>query len=215
MNLYLYKTIIYASIASVLAPLSIGAFKFKTLSYALRVLFVYIIISALTETICLLSMRSSKTVNIIQNIFTLLECVIFLYIFLLEFKARKLQLIITILIPTYTVIGVIFLSINGFFEPNNIITTAESCLMMFFSVLFFGNLNDNIKTDKPKDYSFFWVNTAILMYFATSFSLFLFSKQLANKASPEGFMYFHSFQRIINIGYNSMLAIALWKSKRI
>ena len=216
MNLkFLYNLIIYLSAISVLIPLVVGLIKIRTLSYLLRVLFVYICICSVTEILChLTAHKNPKIFHLTQNLFTVVECLILLYIFVIEFSSKTFRVLILTLSSSFLFLNVaVYYWFSSIFSDNNIASTAESIVIIFVSLLYFYNLALETKTLKRWENSFLWINIAVLLYFSTSFCPFLFSKQLANKEAPTGYFIFQSFQRLINIIYNTMLAVALWKPR--
>lgn len=213
----LYKVLIYASIFSAIIPLFSGIIKFKTLRFELKVLFIYIIICVVTEILSLITSKSNVDLfHAIQNTFTLVECQLLLYIMFVGINSKLIRTFIILASILFLFVNaVVYFFITNILTTNNITTTFESCLLIFVSFLFFYNATSEVIELKLKENSLFWISAAILLYFTTAFSIFLYSKQLANKDAPGGFIFFLSLQRIINIAYNSMLAIALWKTKRV
>lgn len=211
----IYIGLIYISLASTLPPFTTGLIKYKVLSPQLRTLFFYILVCIAVEILSYIAAKGHvKVFHAIQNLFTVIECEFFLYLFFLEFKSnstRKIIFIVSILYLLLCALTVFFIATP--FKPNNITNTAEACLMMFFAFTYFFRMRGPGST-KFKDQPFFWINTAILLYFMTTFVVFIFSGKLANKEAPIGFLLFASLQRIINISFNTIFAISLWKARR-
>ncbi len=211
----LYRPLIYLSIASVLVPLLAGLARLKTLSVPLRVLFAYVVICAITE---LVSHWGSKhheaSVHVVQNVFTLAECLIFLFLFFSAIRVKLVRVLITVAGAGYLILFIVAMSGSNWLKPNIVTTTAEALLMILFSIVFFFHASGENQVLTWTSDPMFWVSLAVFLYFATAFSLFLFGPQLANPEFPESFMIFHSLQRVVNIAYNLMLATALWRSNR-
>lgn len=211
-----YKLIIYLSIASVIFPLIIGSMKLKTLSVTLKVLFIYVIICAVTELTSFLTYQGNeRKFHVIQNLFTIVEATIFMFLFFRQTESKILKQLAVL----SCIFFLLFSSFNiyangGLTSSNQVITTVEAGLMILFSFLFFFNLGSGTGLIKPTENPFFWINTAILLYFMTSFALFLFHDLLISTKDHTGFIVFHSCQRIINTTCNIFFGIALWKDKR-
>lgn len=212
-----YKVLIYASIFSALIPFFSGIIKFKTLSFELKVLFCYILICVLTEMLSFITSQSDvKIFHAIQNTFTLIECQLLLFVMFVGINSKFVRTFVIFASILFLLTNaIVYFFISNILTTSNITTTIESCLMISVSFLFFYNATSETSELRLRESSFFWISTAVLLYFTTAFSIFLYSKQLANKDSPGGFVFFLSLQRIINIAYNTMLAIALWKTKRV
>jgi hypothetical protein len=209
-----YSGLIYASMLSIVIPLSFGAARFKALSFQLRVLFFYVLICALTEGVSFLTAQGHAEVfHFIQHLFTLIECEAFLLIFFIEFNGVAIRRFIVLASAIYFILFIFVLFDLSPYVPNNITTTISACLMIFLSFTFYYKRLADTKPGKMTKSPAFWIATGVLLYFMTAFVLFLFSEQLANKENPAPFYFFYSLQRVVNILYNFMLGIALWKSR--
>jgi hypothetical protein len=211
----LYNLVLYLSIGSVALPFICCLIKLKTLNLTLRVLFIYVIVAAVTE---LLSFQLAATNNIgpynaVQNTFTLLECLLLGLIYYLEFKQPLSRRIILLLILVYLAIAFwALLYVKSFTQPNNIISTLESCLMIGLAISFFYKVNSELNIPRLKEYYFFWLNSAVLIYFSTSFFLFLFDGYLS-KYGFKSFYLLYGVHELTNIACNILFAIGIWKTK--
>jgi hypothetical protein len=212
----LYNLVFYFSIGSVTIPFTSCLIKLKTLNQTLRVLFIYVMVAAATE---LLSLQLAVTKNVsayhaVQNSFTLLECLLLGFIYYMEFKQRLSRRIILLLLLAYLVVAFwTLLYITGFSQPNNIISTLESCLMIGLATSFFYKVNSELNIPRLKEYYFFWLNSAVLIYFSTSFFLFLFDEYLS-KYGFKSFYLLYGVHELTNIACNILFAIGIWKTKR-
>ncbi len=211
----IYNLIFWVSITSVLIPLACCIIKLKTLNRTLRVLFIYIVISASTEIVS----RQLSTINLngyyaVQNIFTLLECALLTFIYYLEFRAGFSRTIILLAFLIYGIIACTELFfIKSIFQPNNVISSVESCLLIGLSVSFFYKVHTELAIPKLREYYFFWLNTAVLIYFSTSIILFLFDGYL-EKCPIKIFYLLYSLHLLTNITYNILLSTGIWSSKQ-
>jgi hypothetical protein len=212
----LYNLVFYFSIGSVSVPFVCCLIKLRTLNRTLRVLFIYVMVAAATE---LLSLHLAVTKNVsaynaVQNSFTLLECTLLSFIYYLEFKRLLSRRIILILLLAYLVIAFCALFyVTGFTQPNNIISTLESCLMIGLATSFFYKVNSELNIPRLKEYYFFWLNSAVLIYFSTSFFLFLFDEYLS-KYGFKSFYLLYGVHELTNIACNILFAIGIWKTKK-
>ncbi len=211
----IYTFLFYLSFASLLFPLISGIIKIKTLSNSLRVLFFYIIISALTEASSyILTDKHLKAYFVIQNIFILLEFASLLLIYMIEYRSRTIRLVIASFYATYLVISFIQFYKHGInFQENSILSVSESIVLIIWAIYFFYKIQEEMKIPSLKDYSFFWLNCAILIYFSSALILFIFDDYLT-RCSLNEFRKLWSLHLISNVAYNILMGMAIWKTNR-
>lgn len=210
----LYKTLTYISAYSILIPLTSCFIKLKTFNLTLKILFIYLIVCVVPDALRILS--GSLYTNyyyLIQNSFTLLECALLSSMYYLEFSgkaARRLVAGSTILFVILSL--VLLLSLNGQ-QLNSFMTSAEACLMMVLSLSFFYKVHREMNIPRLRDYSFMLVNSAILVYFSTALILFL-SADFIDNCPRHIFLVLWGMHDIVNIIYNSLFAIGIWRQKK-
>lgn len=152
---------------------------------------------------------------VLQNVFTLVEGVCFLLAYAIEFFTPlvKKAAYFSLIIFGVTLIGII-LAKSSDSKPTGVPGLIESSLLLLVSIVYlFEKLTAPPDTPMLTDSFFFWVNAAILLYFATSLLPFLFNDYLAKHRGEA--MYFITLQRVVNIIFNCLLAVGLWKRKAI
>lgn len=211
----IYKQLEILSALSILIPIICCLIRIKTLNTILRVLFVYVIICAITEGLnWLFADMSSSYYSIVQNTFTLVECLLLATIYYIEFTNPFAKKIVLGAIVLYFLISFLVLFIyQSHTKVNNIITIAESCLMISLSVAFFYKVHTELNIPKLKEHYFFWLNTAISLYFFTTSIMFAFNGYLEN-CKLESFQKLYSLHLLMNIIYNSLLAVSVWKARK-
>lgn len=210
----IYRIITYFSLGSALLPFLFGLIRLRNFNRQFWLVFIYSIICIATELICYLSVKGNiELIQMSLNVFTLLETGLFLMLYYLEPSFIRMRVLVIIFSMIFYCIAIItFIVGGGIKESNNIISTLESCLLIFLSISFFFNVHP--EEYSPRTNSFFWLNTGVLLYFITSFVLFLFSNHLA-KADHGIFILFYSLQKIVNVTYNIILTTAIWKTKNL
>jgi hypothetical protein len=193
--------IAYCSIASALVP--------KKRAKLLKVLCLFTCLSFLLD----LATVFPRYANIFSNAFRLIEFFLLLYIYYLAFKpeARK---------ATFTIIAIVYLT---FFlaelftfqkgQLNSYSATLSSVVFIVFSVRYFYVLMRDLPTAQIQRLPMFWVNTAVLTYFAGSLFLFAMRSYLINVLKDDQTIYW-SFHNFLNIGKNLLFAVALWQDLR-
>lgn len=201
------------SLFSILVPLVLALIKLKILNKQLRILFIYIVVSALTELLSKVFADTSRSgYYITQNLFTFIECICLLTIYSLEYRSRLVNYIITFSF-------VVFLILAGWdfivYENNSLSTKTtcfESFVMLILSLAYFYKIQVESTIPDLRGSYFFWLNCGILLYFATSLVLFLSLEYLQN-SGEESFQKLWSLHLIGNISYNSLITASLWTVK--
>lgn len=207
-----YKTLELTSAATVSVPLLLCLYKFKTLPFSVRVLFIYLVVCAITEYLNSIY-TSGSAVGIVQNTFTVIECLLLTWIYIKEFYSRHAKLIIIIIQVSYLLIAVfLFAFIQPYTETNDLLTTTEAWIMILLSLAFFYKTSIDLKIPKLTDNYVFWYNVAIISYFSTASIIFLFNRQLTNNLPVESFQRLYIPQLIMNMCYHVLLAMCIWKA---
>lgn len=206
----------YLSSLSSLIPLIASIVKNKTLNSSLRVLFLYLLVSFITELISTIFAKNGNGIRnyIIQNIFTMLECGLIAGIYYQHFTSKQSKIMVTIaLIFILTVALIRFGLLEEINKRDAVINTLESCFFIILAYLYFNKLMFELNITSLGDYYFFWLNSAFLIYFSGAFFLFLFNDFLIT-CDLQRFYLLYSLHLIINIAYNTLLAIGVCKIKQ-
>jgi hypothetical protein len=209
-----HHIIYYVSALSVIVPLICCILRLKTLNAELRTLFLYIIVCALTEAISFILAKNNIHTYITHNLFTVLECTLITYIYLLKFEIKKARYIITIFYFVFLALSIIiFVLRSGYNRSDNIISTFESCFFITLSFTFFYKEIYELNIPRLSEYYFFWLNSAFLIYFSMAFFLFLFSGYL-EKYDLSIYYPLYSLYLLTNVAYNILLSLGVWKIKQ-
>lgn len=214
MNAHLiYLTLLYLSGLSILLPISAGVIKFKTLDNPSRVLLFYACISATTEVLSFLYSDNEKVYFTIQNSFVFLEFLLLSIVFYLELSSKVWRSIVLVSLVLYFIYSSAFyLNAKTFFVSENLLSIIESVLLICFSVYFFYKIQVDLNVPKLKNYSFFWLNIGIMLYFSSSFILFLFNDFLTT-CSKSDFEELWSLHLLANVTFNTLIAVGIWQVK--
>lgn len=209
----MYRALTYISIASGFVPLIICFTKLKTLDRKSRVLFIYFIISAITEILSLPLASSYINYFYLQNSFVLIEFFLFAFVYYLDFDSIFLKKIIRYFVLFYFLASLaVFLFYKPFSQSNNITSIFEAWILMSFSIFFFYKIQSELAIPKLSDYPPFWYNCGILIYFCTSLILFLFNDFIEN-CSRRTFENLWSLHLVANTAFNILMAIGIWKNR--
>lgn len=209
----LYNILTHLSALSLSIPFILSVLKFKVFNKTLKTLFIYLVISVLSETVSFFLRAKSINNFPVLHIFSLLECLLIMYMYHCEFKNKAVTIIVIFLALIFSIItAVTLLYDGGYNKPDNITDTLESAIIIGFSISFFYKLFKDLTIPKLTNYYFFWLNTGFLFYFGVSFSLFI-SLEYIEQCNIETARFLWAIQLIINIFYNVLMAIGLWKTQ--
>jgi hypothetical protein len=211
MSYLIFKILLIASILSPCVPLFFSIKYRRALNKQLSALFLYLVISIITE---LIGTLTGKTNIIISLLFTITEYLLIAYIFWLELERKKFRLIIYIFSVLFFILTLY--SVLLFNNPNladDILTTSESVILITLGILYFYKIFTDLDIPKLTNYYFFWVNSAFLLYFSTALFLFLF-KSYIKTIEPELGRFLWGIHLIINITSNILLSIGICKHRK-
>ena len=218
MKIYtVYHILIYTSIASGLIPLWYSFVNYKSFNKQMKALFIYLVISVLTDAGSrILNMTEYKSsVLELYFSFSVFDFFFISYIYWLEFRKKSYRIMISFLCLIY-VIGIFipFLQHKKIDAIDSIISVIEAIIIILLSIIFLFKTTLDLEIPKPKDYPFFWLNSAFLFYFGTNFFMLLFNNTL--KEFDHTTVYFIiSIRPVTNIAYNLLIAKAVCKIKKI
>lgn len=209
-------TLYYISAGSVLAPLLLCVYKYRTLNRVLRVLFLYLLVSASVEVLCPLTLKYSMShFFVLQNVFTLLEIALLLVIYLFHASAPLEKRILRGLLLTLLLFGVLTFATGGRMDDNDfLIKPVLSVVMIGLSIYnYFIVLRDLLRgTAHVEAYYFTFLNASVLIYFSTSFLYFVFGRYLETCPKPI-FEMISILNMTANIVYNGLMAVSVWMKK--
>lgn len=182
----------------------------KAFNPQLKALLIYLLLSFATEMASwYCGIYSPKSNFLLINIYSMFEFLIILYIYYKEFHFKKQY-------PLYVIcLLFIFLSlINISLTHHDAIAYAiDAALIASFSVFYFFRLSNDITIPKLTNFYFFWINSAFLFYFSTSFFVFLFMHNV-NTLGHTISLFLWSIHMLANISYNVLFIIGIFKIKK-
>lgn len=196
---------------SIFIPLLVGIVKYRTFKPVLKVLFYYIICSAIVEIISTNLGQHGINNLFLFHLFVVIEFAFlcFIYSRLLEFPtANQLFLIFTGLFTSIALTDVTFIS--GYKKMNELSRNIENLTLLIFSVTYFIKMLHRAESERLAALFSFWFNTAMIMYLSGSFFIFLFSNYMLD-TSPDTFLAVYAIHSVFNIAFHILLAIAFTK----
>lgn len=202
--------IVYCSVVSALIPGSFGIIRLSKRSNLLKTLWLFTCISFALD---ILAVNLPRLANPFNNIFRLVEFFFLLRIYFLAFKPRthKAPFVIILIFYVCFFLAELFILQKG--QLNSYSVTLSSVVFIVFSVRYFYILIRDLPTTQIQRLPMFWVNTAVLTYFAGNLFLFAMRSYLINVLKDDQTIYW-SFHNFLNIGKNLLFAVALWQNLR-
>jgi hypothetical protein len=200
---YLLLTIL--SYVSVFLPLTLLLFSSR-LNSILILLSSYLLVSVICESISFYLVKVLHVSNEnIFHLFSILEVILLVEIYLLELKYTKLQ----ILSP---LIGLLSYGVMRWQFPQLffILELTGAILLIFFACFYFFRVLDSLEVAVLSKHYFFWINAAIVFYFGLTVFLSGFDRFIRT-ASLQVSTLLWMIQLSANIIFHSLLAIGIWK----
>ena len=210
-----YYLISHISSSSILVPIACCVLRFKAFNNnILKALFVYLILSLLSEVAGLNLVLNDTRNYLIQQLYTVIECSFITYIYYNIFEqVRVKRLIIGSFLIFVILASYSFILLNGLNKPDYLLSTFESCFVVSLSWGYFYKLMTEPRKMRFTTNYVFWINSGFLLYFSVGFLLFLFNDYLEN--CPVSIFYFlWGLNLLSNITCNIFLSIAILKINR-
>ncbi len=206
-----YYALLGVSIFCALIPLYCSVKNHKAFNIQLKALFIYLILGFTFEIIGLVLAFIYKTSNhLALNVFTLLETLFVIFIYQKEFNQSKYRNFFLILYLFFlTVFSLNFSS----FDNGILINVLESSVLIILPIIYFVKIFVDMTIPKLTNYYFFWLNSAFLIYFSSSFCILL-CKNYIQLLSIELVQLLWSVHLLNNIIYNIILSIGICKVKQ-
>ena len=195
-----YLSLSYISAFSILIPIVFAVIRFRTFNLTLKVLFFFLCVSALTETIGYY-LYSNRINNV--SVFFIYTVVEGLFIF----ESKTLKRILRILFVLYILLA-LFIHLQHI--SYEMLSGVESVIILTLCVYYFYTVIAELSIPVLTDYYFFWVNSALLFYFGTNLFLSFFENYIRNLGDqPQASLW--SIHLISGIIFNLLLALGIWK----
>lgn len=170
--------------ATVLIPIAVLIPKLGKSPAYIKWLFFYLVISAITNVISIITARYDIPNLWLTHIYTSLESFILLCFFRLIIKKTTIRNVITVLIILFPLFCILnFLFLQSFYDFNTYTRPVEALIFVALSMIYWGQESeDDIRwSDVPAD----WFVISLFLYFSGAFFIFLFSNYLAGYVSTK------------------------------
>jgi hypothetical protein len=206
----LKQVVLFASL-SVIAPLVIGLKHFRTYGNDLRALTVFLLFAGITElTSYLLWSRSMNNLPLL-HVYTVIEFIMLSYIYRIHISSvlpRKFIEVTCLLFVCFAIYNSIF--IQSVYQFNSYARGIEFIFILFYSIAYVYTLFTRNDTSPLKRTSMFWLNTGVLLYYTTSFFVFLLSNNMLMHLPKTAIQVSWAFHGIFLLIFHIFLSVALW-----
>ena len=198
---------------TILIPILIGLFRYKSLSFNFKIIWLYLLATAVINTAATIIGRVYHANNMpLVHFYTLIEGVLFIwfYQYLSREGSRKWILILRITFALFCVLNALFFQSIHLYSSYT--RYAESIICILFALKFFAELA--LSDNKPLKLPAFYFNTGIFLYFSGSFILFIFSNFISQKLSASTMLIFWSGHSSLVLLMYILFSIGFIKCKK-
>lgn len=162
---------------SILLPISIGLYNYKSANSATKSLLYYLIASGLINLTALIVVHKFRMRNLpLLHVYTIVEAVLILNYFRIIFREERIKRAISAVIIIFPILCVLnFTFIQDIFTFNTHTRPLEAILLTFFCLLY---LYKSGFTDNWLKQPTSWFNIGIIIYFPLAFIIFMSSNYL-------------------------------------
>jgi hypothetical protein len=158
--------------------------------------------------------RKSMNTYIIYNCYAIVSTCFYVLLFYNLNQNHSFRKVLIVVSSLYVIFSVWYITFTqSWFKPVPIIDVFTGLLPLILSLLFFYELFKSLRVPNLLKYSYYWINTAVMVHFGVTFFAYIFMEVLYQKESL--FQYIYLIIIISNFVYNILFARGLWLMKRI
>jgi hypothetical protein len=176
-------------------PLFFAFFNIRRLSAAEKVMFMYLLVSAIVNAAGAIISANHRNNLPLLHIFTVVEFALIIIFYKKILEDGKYTKQYTALMAVFIILCVInALFFQSIYIYNSYTRSIEAIIIMLFSVNYFAKLFVQYSDVQITAIPSFWFNTGIFLYFSWSFMFFIFSNVVAKQSSSNGnvLLYIHA-----------------------
>jgi len=207
MDQRVYYAFAYCTIASALIPL-FTALRYRNNATERRLLLLLVGVSLGCDVASIVFQWINISPNYAGKSYRLLEfsILLLLYFHVLERPSLKRAFILFgILYYLFFILNLIFLEQR---QINTYVNIASALTFIPLSIYYFYKLMRDLPAARIQELPMFWINVAVLIYFAGNLFLFTLTSYLAHAMRDQMILYW-SFHNLLTIGKNILFAVGL------
>jgi hypothetical protein len=213
MNFETFAFIAKISMATALVSFLLGLAKFRSISSGLKLLLILTGVSFLCDVAVLYHAQLKISSNYVGDGYRLAEFILLIGIYYRAFnnpKTARPFLILTALFILFFIFNMIFFQREKINSYTNIFATL---VFIVLAVGFFYKLMKDLPALQVYLLPMFWVNVAVLVYFAGNLFVFTLSHYLVTVLN-DNLMVYWGFHNFLNILKNVLFAVGFYVSAR-
>lgn len=159
-----------------------------------------------------LTMSFRSPINLFGNSYRLLEFLFLLRIYFFAFGERYTRsfIVVGIVYSAFFFVDLIFFQAG---QLTSFSITLTAATFIVFSIFHFFKLMRDLPSTHIHQLPMFWIDTAVLVYFAGAFFIFLLRNYLIEVMNDDQIVYW-SLHNILNIIKNILFAVGLWQATK-
>jgi hypothetical protein len=198
---------------SILFPLLSIFLSRKRISSIYVPLVLLIVAGFITEVLNLYFLIRNQNNYLVIRCYTFFEISLITYFYYSFFRKHFNSKWFLLIILIFPFIALIDYNLNGDENFDNYAVAFEAISFSIISLWAFYYLMKKVLFENLTNEPFFWFNCGVLLYFGANLVLFIFDNYLL-KYRTSGHIALWAIHSILNIFYNSILAVGFWKTKR-
>jgi len=211
-----YEIIYWISFTSYLIPILLLVYVItrKTERKLLSVLLFYLVLSVITEIINLIFIELFKNNNPVIHFYTLIGFVNLAYLYKLLFKSKVFDNLYLPISIIFCVLSLYYsFKLKGLMDVNVFPYLIFTIFMVFSSAYYFYKIYTEMKISNLFQDGLFWVNSAFLIYFSSTFYVSLF-EDIIKSVDLNLFYYTWPIQLVSTIIFNVILSRGIWLMRK-
>ncbi len=196
------------SIATILIPFSIGAFKFNFLDKKLKILFLLVLASMIADIFNIVLYYIESNSRPVKHAYSIIEIVLiglFYYKIFSNTLAKRYIVISSILFLIFSIINLIVW--ESILEPNDNQSYFAHILIVSLVLIYFYEIFKNQSFSRLEKEPSFIISASFLIYFAGT----LFIHITRDIMTAEDFVYYYyKIHSTLHIFFNLGIALAFW-----
>jgi hypothetical protein len=204
-----------ASNVSVILPLIVYLSRIRHASSRVHIIGVLVIVSAISDLVGLfLYKQNQPTVILFNSYYAILFFLLtWFYYEVLFINSRRIILWVGLAIYLQSFI-LVTLYVQSFFEYQTLMWVITAIIMIIYSTAYFFYSLSAIPASNIFNYTFMWINTAVLIYFCLNLFLFAMGSHVLTKLDRQMSMMLWSSHNVNNIIKNILFAIGIYLYKK-
>jgi hypothetical protein len=198
---------------TILIPIISGLYKYKILPFSLKIIWFYLLSTAVINTAATIMGRVYHVNNMpLVHFYTFIEGLLFIWFFqFLSSEAnRKWFIILQLVFACFCILNAAFF--QSIYLYSSYTRYTESIICILFALKYYAQLA--LSDNKPLRLPTFYFNTGIFLYFSGSFVLFIFSNVISQKLSPSTMLIFWSGHSSLVLLMYILFSIGFIKCKK-